>query len=89
MGYIDPKAWNKLISEQQKPVVEKNLLLGVYDAEACSRSALEYPDKLEILQGVGEVVTTWLLYGPVSRYSDTIIAGLSCITRCVEHTTTT
>ncbi|MGY3396384.1 hypothetical protein ACVWW6_008975 [Bradyrhizobium sp. USDA 3311] len=28
------------------------------------------------LQKIGEVVTTWLLYGPRPRYSGTIIASL-------------
>jgi len=76
VGYIDPKAWNKLNFETTKPVVEKKLLEGVYDAGvAYSRSALEHPDKLEIVQEIGEVVTTWLLYGPRPRYSGTIIAS--------------
>lgn len=76
MGYNDKNAWNELIFETTKPVVEKKLLEGVYDAGvAYSRSALEHPEKLEIMQEIGEVVTTWLLYGPRPRYSDTIIAS--------------
>ncbi|MCK1621815.1 hypothetical protein IVA98_00795 [Bradyrhizobium sp. 160] len=76
MGYNDKNAWNELIFETTKPVVEKQLLEGVYDAGvAYSRSALEHPEKLEIMQEIGEVVTTWLLYGPRPRYSDTIIAS--------------
>ncbi|WP_271566987.1 MULTISPECIES: hypothetical protein [unclassified Bradyrhizobium] len=44
VGYIDPKAWNKLNFETTKPVVEKKLLEGVYDAGvAYSRAALEHP----------------------------------------------
>ncbi|MDF0516724.1 hypothetical protein P0R31_05705 [Bradyrhizobium yuanmingense] len=48
MGYIDTNAWNQLILETTKPVVEKKLLEGVYDAGvAYSRSALEHPDEIE------------------------------------------
>ncbi|KRR06436.1 hypothetical protein CQ12_16530 [Bradyrhizobium jicamae] len=66
MGCIDKNAWNQLIFETTKPVVEKNRLEGVYDAGiAYSRSAIQHSDKLEIMQQIGEVVTTWLLYGPV------------------------
>ncbi|WP_271553170.1 hypothetical protein [Bradyrhizobium sp. CCBAU 45394] len=48
-GVYRPKAWNKLNFETTKPVGEKKLLEGVYDAGvAYSRAALEHPDKLEI-----------------------------------------
>jgi hypothetical protein len=36
------------------------------------RTAVDHPDQVEIMQEIGEVVTTWLLYGP--RYRGQIIA---------------
>ena len=76
LGYINSDVWDELTFETTKPVVEEKLLAGVYDAGvAYSRSAIEHPDTLEIIQEIGEVVTTWIVYGPEPRYQGKIMAN--------------
>lgn len=51
---------------------------------------LSNSDKFEILQEIGEVLTTWRLYGPRHRYSRTIIAApiMTSMTYCRKDITT-
>lgn len=75
LGYINTADWDELIFETTKPVVAEKLLAGSYDAGiAYVRTASENPEQIEIMQHIGEVVTTWILYGPRPRYQGKIIA---------------
>jgi hypothetical protein len=75
LGYINPSDWDELVLETTKPVVEKNLLQGKYDAGiAYVSSAEEHPEHIEIMKAIGEVVTTWIVYGRRKRYAGQIIA---------------
>lgn len=77
LGYITPDDWDEIVFETTKPVVSEKLLAGAYDAGiAYIRTATENPDRVEIVQEIGEVVTTWILYGPRPRYRGRIIASL-------------
>lgn len=75
LGYINKSDWDELIFETTKPVVAINLLNGKYDAGiAYVKTATDNPDVIEVLEVIGEVVTTWILYGPTPRYQGKIIA---------------
>lgn len=75
LGYINVDDWDEVIFETSKPVVAAKLLAGEYDAGlAYTFVATENPDRIELLETFGEVVTTWLLYGPRARYRGEIIA---------------
>ncbi len=77
LGYITPDDWDEIVFETTKPVVSEKLLAGAYDAGiAYIHTATENPDMVEIVQEIGEVVTTWILYGPRPRYRGRIIASL-------------
>lgn len=74
MGYINAEDWGEIIFEPTKPVVTQNLLAGKYDAGfAYVRDAENHPDKLEICETIGEVVTTWIVYSKTARYAGALI----------------
>lgn len=76
LGYINASQWEEIIYETTKPVVEKNILAGQYEAGiAYVKTATKNPEKIEIMEYIGEVVTSWILYGPRKRYSNSIIAS--------------
>lgn len=76
LGYITAADWEEIVFETTKPVVAAKLLAGSYDAGLTYvRTAVENPDIVEVVQEIGEVVTTWILYGPKPRYRGQIIAA--------------
>lgn len=76
MGYINPADWSEIIFENTKPTVTKNLLLGKYDAGfAYERDAIEHPDDLEVVRTIGEVVTSWVVYGTYKRFDGKLIGS--------------
>lgn len=79
LGYINNKDWNEIILVSTKPVVARNLLLGKYDAGfAYQHNAVEHPDKLEIMYGIGEVDTAWVVYGKNQRHNDILTSTTQC-----------
>lgn len=76
LGYINEDEWDELVFETTKPVVEQKLLDGSYDAGVAYVASVErHPNKLELIQEIGQVVTTWLLYGCQPRFDGKIIAN--------------
>ncbi|WP_029057818.1 hypothetical protein [Stappia stellulata] len=56
--------------------VEEGLLAGRYDAGVvCTRSARDQFDTLEMMRVIGEVVTSWIAYGPKVRYRGNFIGS--------------
>lgn len=69
LGYVEEADWNEITFETTKPVVEQGLLAGRYDAGvAYTRSVRDHPETLEVMRVIGEVVTTWIVFGPTPRY---------------------
>jgi hypothetical protein len=73
-GYIDLERWDEVIDVQSKPIVARELLAGRYEA---GLTHLEYaglnPEVLRVDQEIGEVDTTWVVYGTRKRFSGELI----------------
>lgn len=73
-GYIDPEGWDEIFDVQSKPIVAQELLSGRYDAGLTHLEHLEmHPDALRLEQEIGEIDTTWLVYGNRKRYQGELI----------------
>lgn len=73
-GYIDPADWKTIIDVQSKPIVAEELLAGRYDAGLTHLEHLEqHPDKLYLQLEIGEIDTTWLVYGNNKRFAGDVI----------------
>jgi hypothetical protein len=73
-GYIDSGDWDEIVDVQSKPIVAEELLAGRYEAGLTHIEHLEeHPDKLRLEQEIGEIDTTWLVYGNRKRFQGELI----------------
>jgi hypothetical protein len=73
-GYIDPGAWEEIIDVQSKPIVAEELLAGRYEAGLTHLEHLEkHPGELRLKQEIGEIDTTWVVYGNQKRFHGDLI----------------
>lgn len=73
-GYIDRNDWERIIDVQSKPIVAEELLAGRYDSGLTHLEHLEkHPDKLRLDLEIGEIDTTWLVYGTKKRFKGEVI----------------
>jgi hypothetical protein len=73
-GYVDVTAWAEVIEVQSKPIVAEELLAGRYDAGLTHLEHLAtHPEELGLLEEIGEIETTWLVYGTKRRYEGSLI----------------
>lgn len=73
-GYIDPSDWAEIIDVQSKPIVAAELLAGRYDAGLTHLEHLAaHPDELRLVEEIGEIDTTWLVYGTRKRFAGAVI----------------
>jgi hypothetical protein len=73
-GYIDRSDWGEIVDVQSKPVVAEELLAGRYDAGLTHLEHLEpHRDELRLVQEIGEVDTTWVVYGTHKRFQGEVI----------------
>ena len=74
-GYLDGITYPEIIYEPSKPVVGKGLLEGKYDA---GLTHMDYyhkaPHLFRIKKSMGEVLTTWLVYGKHSNFDGEILS---------------
>jgi hypothetical protein len=76
-GYIDTDDWDEIIDVQSKPIVAEELLAGRYQAGLTHLEHLEiHPEDLRLEQEIGEVDTTWVVYGTNKRFRGELI-GIS------------
>jgi hypothetical protein len=76
-GYIDRGDWEEIVDVQSKPIVATELLAGRYDAGLTHLEHLErHPDELRLVLEIGEIDTTWLVYGTKKRFEGDVI-GIS------------
>ena len=73
-GYIDRDDWGEIVDVVSKPVVAKELLAGRYDAGLTHLEHLErHPEKLRLDLEIGEIDTTWVVYGTKKRFAGQVI----------------
>src|SRR4051794_6249132 len=73
-GYIDRDRWEQIVDVVSKPVVAAELLEGRYDAGLTHLEHLErHPDELRLVEGIGEIDTTWIVYGTKKRFEGQLI----------------
>jgi hypothetical protein len=73
-GYIDPADWPEIVDVQSKPIVAEELLAGRYDAGLTHLEHLdEHPEELRLELEIGEIDTTWLVYGTRKRFEGELI----------------
>jgi hypothetical protein len=73
-GYIDLDDWDEVIDVQSKPIVAEELLAGRYEAGLTHLEHLEkHPDELRLDLEIGEIDTTWVVYGTTKRFQGEVI----------------
>lgn len=73
-GYIDKGEWGEIVDVVSKPVVAEELLAGRYDAGLTHLEHLElHPGELRLEQEIGEIDTTWVVYGTKKRFEGKVI----------------
>ncbi|HET8955961.1 MAG TPA: hypothetical protein VFN18_09920 [Solirubrobacterales bacterium] len=73
-GYVDLSRWDEVIDVVSKPVVGEELLAGRYDAGLTHMEHFEeHEDKFRLDLDIGEIDTTWLVYGTRKRFDGEVI----------------
>lgn len=73
-GYVDLSQWEEVVDVVSKPVVGEELLAGRYDAGLTHVEHFEeHEDELRLDLDIGEIDTTWLVYGTKKRFNGQVI----------------
>jgi hypothetical protein len=73
-GYVDLSQWEDVIDVASKPIVGEGLLRGDYDSGLTHMEHLEeHPDELCLDLDIGEIDTTWVVYGTRKRFQGEVI----------------
>ena len=73
-GYIDAGDWEEIIDVQSKPIVAEELLAGRYEAGLTHLEHLDkHPEELRLELEIGEIDTTWVVYGTRKRFQGEVI----------------
>jgi hypothetical protein len=73
-GYIDEGEWGEIVEVTSKPVVARELLEGRYEAGLTHlEHAALHPERLRVEQEIGEIDTTWVVYGTRKRFRGEVI----------------
>jgi len=73
-GYLDLSPWEEVIDVVSKPVVGEELLAGRYDSGLTHMEHFEeHRDELRVDLDIGEIDTTWLVYGTQKRCHGEVI----------------
>lgn len=73
-GYINRSDWEEIIDVQSKPIVAEELLAGRYDSGLTHLEHLaEHEDELRLDLEIGEIDTTWVVYGTQKRFRGEVI----------------
>lgn len=73
-GYVDLSQWEEVIDVVSKPVVGEELLEGRYDSGLTHIEHLEeHRDELRLDLDIGEIDTTWVVYGTQKRFQGEVI----------------
>lgn len=73
-GYVDLSRWEKVIDVASKPIVGEELLEGRYDSGLTHMEHFEeHRDELRLDLDIGEIDTTWVVYGTSKRFEGDVI----------------
>ncbi|MFL5834494.1 MAG: hypothetical protein ACJ76B_11030 [Solirubrobacterales bacterium] len=73
-GYVDLAPWEEVIDVASKPIVAEGLLRGDYDSGLTHLEHVEeHGDLLRLDLDIGEVDTTWIVYGTRKRFAGEVI----------------
>lgn len=73
-GYIERERWDEVIDVQSKPIVAEELLAGRYEAGLTHLEHLgRHPNELRLVEEIGEIDTTWVVYGTRKRFAGELI----------------
>jgi hypothetical protein len=72
-GYINRDDW-EITDVQSKPIVAEELLAGRYEAGLTHLEHLaKHPEELRLVEEIGEIDTTWVVYGTRKRFQGEVI----------------
>jgi len=73
-GYVDLSRWEEVIDVASKPIVAAELLEGRYDSGLTHMEHVEeHVDELRLDLDIGEIDTTWVVYGHEKRFKGEVI----------------
>jgi hypothetical protein len=73
-GYVDLTQWEEVIDVASKPIVAEGLLRGDYDSGLTHMEHVEeHADELRLDLDIGEIDTTWVVYGHEKRFKGDVI----------------
>jgi len=73
-GYVDLSRWEEVIDVASKPIVAEELLAGRYDSGLTHMEHVEeHADELRLDLDIGEIDTTWVVYGKQKRFQGDVI----------------
>jgi len=73
-GYVDLSQWEEVVDVASKPIVAAGLLRGDYDSGLTHMEhAEEHADELRLDLDIGEIDTTWVVYGTRKRFEGEVI----------------
>jgi hypothetical protein len=73
-GYVDLSQWEEVIDVASKPIVAEELLEGRYDSGLTHMEHVEgHADELRLDLDIGEIDTTWVVYGHEKRFKGEVI----------------
>lgn len=73
-GYLDLSPWEEVIDVVSKPVVGEGLLRGDYDSGLTHMEHVEeHAEELRLDLDIGEIDTTWVVYGTRKRFQGEVI----------------
>jgi hypothetical protein len=73
-GYVDLSQWEEIIDVPSKPIVAEELLAGRYDSGLTHMEHVEeHAGELRLDLDIGEIDTTWVVYGHKKRFKGDVI----------------
>jgi hypothetical protein len=73
-GYVDLSRWEEIVDVASKPIVAEELLRGEYDSGLTHMEHVEeHRDELRLDLDIGEIDTTWVVYGTSKRFQGDVI----------------
>ena len=73
-GYVDLSQWQEIVDVASKPIVAEGLLRGDYDSGLTHMEHVEeHADELRLDLDIGEIDTTWVVYGTAKRFQGELI----------------
>jgi len=73
-GYVDLSRWEEVIDVASKPLVGEGLLRGDYDSGLTHMEHVtEHAEELRLDLDIGEIDTTWVVYGRRKRFQGEVI----------------